>query len=120
MKSPYEILGVDKNANEDDIKKAYRKLALKHHPDKGGSSEKFQEISDAHEILTDPEKKAEYERKVNGISMKDFMNHGPRGPMNYGHMSHGPQMNSFFTNINVHFSKPNVTKKQPSITCYLR
>lgn len=114
MKSPYEILGVDKNANEDDIKKAYRKLALKHHPDKGGSSEKFQEISDAHEILTDPEKKAEYERKVNGISMKDFMNHGPRGPMNYGHMSHGPQMNSFFTNINVNFSKPNVTKKQPT------
>lgn len=113
MKSPYEILGVNKNASIDDIKKAYRKLALKHHPDKGGSSEKFQEISDAHEILTDPEKKAEYERKVNGIDMRDFMRHGP-GPMNMNMNNHGP-MNGFFTNINVHFkTNNNIKKKQPT------
>merc|ERR1719182_1194793 len=58
----YKLLGVDKNANAADIKKAYRKLAVQHHPDKGGDPEKFKEITRAYEILSDSEKRAKYDR----------------------------------------------------------
>ena len=51
-KSPYEILGVSKNSTKEDIKKMYRKLAMKHHPDKGGNPEQFQEINNAYDELT--------------------------------------------------------------------
>ncbi|CAE8637315.1 unnamed protein product [Polarella glacialis] len=58
----YKTLEVEKNANEADIKKAYRKLAVKHHPDKGGDPEKFKEVTRAYEVLSDPEKRAKYDR----------------------------------------------------------
>lgn len=51
MEDPYSILGVPKDADEDTIKKAYRRLALQHHPDKGGNVEKFQQISEAFERI---------------------------------------------------------------------
>jgi curved DNA-binding protein len=62
----YKVLGVDRGASIDDIKKAYRKLALKHHPDrnpsdKKRSEEKFKEISEAYAVLTDPEKRKQYD-----------------------------------------------------------
>lgn len=57
----YKVLGVDRNATEADIKKAYRKLASKHHPDKGGDNAKFQEIQAAYAVLSDPAKRAEYD-----------------------------------------------------------
>ncbi|CAM9366651.1 unnamed protein product [Phaeothamnion confervicola] len=58
----YEVLGVGKDATDSDIKKAYRKLALKNHPDKGGDPEKFKEISMAYEVLSDPEKRKLYDQ----------------------------------------------------------
>lgn len=58
----YKELGVDKSASESEIKKAYRKLAVKHHPDKGGDVEKFKAISAAYEVLSDPEKKKLYDQ----------------------------------------------------------
>ena len=64
----YEILGVAKNASEDDIKKAYRKLAMKHHPDRNQgdeakkSEEKFKEAKEAYEMLSDPQKRAAYDQ----------------------------------------------------------
>lgn len=58
----YEILGVGKGASEDDIKKAYRKLALKHHPDRGGDPDKFKEIAEAYGVLSNKTKRAEYDR----------------------------------------------------------
>lgn len=58
----YEILAINKNASQDEIKKAYRKLAKEYHPDKGGDEQKFKEISEAYEVLSDNEKKANYDR----------------------------------------------------------
>ena len=63
MTDHYQTLGVDKNAQQDEIKLAYRKLANQHHPDKGGSQEKFKDISAAYDILGDPTKRAEYDNK---------------------------------------------------------
>jgi len=58
----YKLLEVDKNASEPEIKKAYRKLAVKHHPDKGGDPEMFKEITRAYEVLSDADKRAKYDR----------------------------------------------------------
>lgn len=63
MKDYYNILGVEKNASDEDIKKAYRKLAHRFHPDKpGGNSEKFKEINEAYKILSDNSKRSQYDR----------------------------------------------------------
>lgn len=61
MANAYETLGVPKGASEDEIKKAYRKLASQHHPDKGGDTAKFQEIQNAYETLTDPQKRHQHD-----------------------------------------------------------
>lgn len=58
----YELLGVDKNVSMDDLKKVFRKMALKHHPDRGGDTEKFQEIQQAYEVLSDKEKRDIYDK----------------------------------------------------------
>merc|ERR1711972_37138 len=55
-------MGVEKNASDSEIKKAYRKLAVKHHPDKGGDPEKFKEITRAYEVLSDSDKREKYDR----------------------------------------------------------
>src|SRR3990167_8328784 len=61
-KDYYNILGVDKNAKPDDIKKAFRKLAHQYHPDKGsGNADKFKEASEAYSVLSDDKKRAEYD-----------------------------------------------------------
>jgi len=62
MKDYYQLLGVSRNASQDEIKKAYRKLAHKHHPDKGGDEKKFKEINEAYQVLSDGEKKSQYDR----------------------------------------------------------
>ena len=61
MSNPYQTLGVDKNATESDIKRAYRKLAMENHPDKGGDQNRFAEISNAYEVLKDPQKRSAYD-----------------------------------------------------------
>ncbi len=62
----YEVLGIDRGASEADIKKAYRRVAMKHHPDRNpddsAAEEKFQEASEAYEVLSDPQKRAAYDQ----------------------------------------------------------
>ena len=63
MQDYYEILGVSKSASEDEIKKAFRKLAHKYHPDKaGGDEKKFKEINEAYQVLSDKNKRSQYDR----------------------------------------------------------
>ncbi len=57
----YDVLGVPKTASPEEIKKAYRKLASQHHPDKGGDTAKFQQVEEAYRILSDPQKRSEYD-----------------------------------------------------------
>lgn len=64
----YQTLGVNRNASQDEIKKAYRKLASKHHPDKGGDKQKFQEIEEAYRTLSDDQKRAEYDNPQSHFS----------------------------------------------------
>ena len=62
----YEVLGVQRDASQDQIKRAYRKLALEHHPDHNEGSEdaeqKFKEVSEAYAVLSDPDKRSQYDR----------------------------------------------------------
>ena len=65
-KDYYEVLGLEKGASDDEIKRAFRKLAIKYHPDKNQGNkeaeEKFKEINEAYQVLSDPEKKARYDQ----------------------------------------------------------
>merc|ERR1712072_1419899 len=81
-KDYYKILGVAKDANDDEIKKAYRKRALIHHPDRHSSAteeerkeheKKFKELGEAYAILSDPKKKTDYD---NGHDLEDLGGHG--------------------------------------------
>ena len=82
-KDYYEILGVDKGASADDIKKAFRRLARKHHPDTGGTEEKFKEINEAYEVLSDPEKRQQYDQFGQYFGGNMPPGAGPGGPGGY-------------------------------------
>jgi len=83
FKNYYDILGVSKTASDDEIKKAYRKLAKQFHPDKNqgnkAAEEKFKEISEAHEILSDKAKRQKYDNVQNGWGQHQYTNYGGAG-----------------------------------------
>lgn len=58
----YEVLGLTRDASPEDIKKAHRKLVREHHPDKGGDAEKFKKVQEAYEVLSDPQKRENFDR----------------------------------------------------------
>lgn len=71
MKDYYKILGVERTASADDIKRAYRRLASQHHPDKGGDTTKFQEIEEAYRILSDVNARQQYDNPRSTV-FQDF------------------------------------------------
>ncbi len=92
-KDYYKILGVSKNSTPDEIKKAYRKLAMQYHPDRGGNQEKFKEVNEAYQILSNREKKAQYDQ----FGTADFQGSGfGGGSQGYGG-SYNVNFDDFFS-----------------------
>lgn len=85
-KDYYQTLGVAKDASVDDIKKAYRKLAMQHHPDQGGDAEKFKEVNEAYQVLGDAQKRAQYDQ---------FGSAGPGGGFGGGGFDFNGNMGGF-------------------------
>ena len=83
----YETLGVAKDAKADEIKRAYRKLASQHHPDKGGDKTKFQEIQAAYDTLSDNGRRQQYDMQQNGFGGGGTQFHFHSGDMNHPDIS---------------------------------
>jgi molecular chaperone DnaJ len=83
----YELLGCERTASPEDIKKAYRKLAMQHHPDRNSGNKdaerKFKDVNHAYDILKDPEKRAAYDR-YGAAAFDGSAGHGPGGPFQGG------------------------------------
>jgi curved DNA-binding protein len=92
----YDVLSIAKNATIDEIKRAYRKLASQHHPDKGGDTAKFQQVQSAYAVLSNPETRQEYDNPT----PQRFYNSGPSADINdlfknFGfHFGNGRQQNN--------------------------
>ncbi len=86
-KDYYHILGVERNASAEDIRKAYRKLAMKYHPDRNPgdkqAEERFKEINEAYQVLNDPQKRAHYDRLGNAYS--SWQQRGAPGGFDWSH-----------------------------------
>ena len=110
MPSHYEILGISKDASEIEIKKAYRSASLKYHPDRNSSKEavtKIQEINEAYEILSDNDKKTEYDNQLNGVRTNPFQ-HQMNTNFNHGFGDIDNIFNMMFNGRPVHPGMPNV------------
>ena len=100
-KNYYDILGVKRDATQDDIKKAFRKLAAKYHPDAGGDEAKFKEVSEAYTTLSDANKRKEYDQLLmfGGIPGADFGGSGGRNRGGYTYTGNGGDWSDIFENI---------------------
>ncbi len=120
-KDYYKILGVKKTASPDEIKKAYRKLAVKYHPDKNPDNsqaeEKFKDLTEAHEVLKDAEKRAKYDRL--GSQWRKFENTSQQKTnstnRNYGgNGSFSDFFNQFFSGSSFQFSQDDFATDEPN------
>lgn len=99
----YEVLGVGKDASPDEIKKAFRRAAIEHHPDRGGEETKFKEINEAYEVLKDADKRKRYDQfghaGVGGTGGNPFAGFGGQGQnvnFDFGDLGLGDIFSSFF------------------------
>lgn len=123
-KDYYEVLGVSKNASEDEIKTAFRKLAHKYHPDTGGDSQKFKEINEAYQILGNKEKRSQYDQFGStfdpnqaggqGFGGFDFSNFGQGFNFNSEDFDLGDVFNGFFGGRTSHQSSSRSRYKKGS------
>ncbi len=90
-KDYYKVLGVERNAGEDDIRKAYRKLAMQYHPDRNPNNkqaeERFKEINEAYQVLSDPQKRAHYDRL--GSDYSNWQRRGAPGDFDWNQYGGG-------------------------------
>lgn len=96
MKDYYGILGINEGAGEEEIRQAYKKLAMKHHPDRGGDQAQFQEVQEAYSTLTDPNRRAQWEQQ------RAFGNGGHPGGFNFA-FNFGGDINDFFRSFHSPF-----------------
>lgn len=100
MKNYYEILGVNREAKPEDIKRAYRKLASQHHPDKGGDKHQFQEVEEAYRTLSNPTARAQYDNPMSS-----------RGGPGFGFQSNGFDFESIFDIFGARFQHPHQQRR---------
>lgn len=103
MPSHYETLGIDKNANDSEIKKAYRALSLKYHPDRNSSEEAktlIQKVNAAYEVLSDKDAKQNYDNELNGVSQQPHINTHMNTHANF--MDMNSMFNMMFNGMPVH------------------
>ena len=100
MKNYYETLGIDRTAAPDEIKRAYRRMASQHHPDKGGDKLKFQEVEEAYRVLGDSQKKAAYDNPMSA-----------RGPA-FGSQPGGFDFESIFDIFGARFQHPHQQQRR--------
>jgi DnaJ-class molecular chaperone len=91
----YEVLQLPTDCTAKDITKNFRQLALKNHPDRGGNTQQFQKINEAYEVLSDPQKRADYDHKLKYQSASP--NHGGNSP--FGNTPFGGGFNQMFSNM---------------------
>lgn len=81
----YSTLGIGRNASQDEIKSAYRKMAMKHHPDRGGDEKVFKQVSEAYDVLSDPQKKQIFDMGGDPLNQHHHQHHGGfnQGPFEF-------------------------------------
>ena len=109
----YTLLGVNRNSSPEEIKKSFRRLSMKHHPDRGGDENKFKEIKEAYEVLSDPKKKQMYDM---GVDPNQQQSRGPqyqRGPFEF---RFGDDPNEFFSGFGFNRNQPRNSNVSISIS----
>jgi DnaJ-class molecular chaperone len=110
----YKTLGVQRTASESDLKKAYKKLSMQHHPDRGGDAEKFKQVSEAYSTLKDPQKRQQYDTPQQQQQSQGF---GPNGFQGMGGFEDLFGQFGFNPNVN---RQQNQQQRNPDITIAAR
>lgn len=121
MKDYYGILGVPKTASQDEIKKAFRKAAMVHHPDRGGDQAKFKDISEAHDILSDNQKRMMVDQGVDPLNPHHNQQRHHNSPFEFHFGGGNPHMEDILRGFGFGgFGQPQPQRKNKSLNINLR